>query len=167
MYASKSPEALAMDSIDRKLVAQAEKGLPVLSEPFNQIAAETGITPQQAIQRLKQLREEGVIRRFGVSLRPISIGYAANAVVAWKVPEERVCELGAYFAGYKDISHCYEREVVAGRWEYNLYTVIHGRERTAVEELVKLLALVVGIADYVVLFSTKNLKNSVEEKRQC
>jgi len=157
-----------MDSVDQKLVAKAEKGLPLLSEPFSQIAAEVGITPQEALQRLKQLCEKGVIRRFGVSLRPISVGYAANAVVAWKVPEERVCELGAYFAGYKDISHCYEREVAAGRWEYNLYTVIHGRERTAVEDLVKLLALIVGITDYVVLFSTKNLKNpSLEENGQC
>ncbi len=157
-----------MDSVDQKLLVQTEKGLPLASEPFSQIAAETGITPQEAIERLKRLLKAGVIRRFGVSLRPNSVGYCANAVVAWKVPAERVEELGAYFAGYKDISHCYEREVIVGKWEYNIYTVIHGRERQAVEDLVKLLSLIVGVTDYVVIFSTKNLKiQPSEEKLQC
>lgn len=157
-----------MDSVDLKLIAKAEKGLPLTSNPFSQIATEIGITPQEAIERIKKLREAGVIRRFGVSLKPNSVGYKANAIVAWNVPQERVEELGAYFASYKDISHCYEREVVAGRWEYNLYTVIHARERRAVEDLVKLLSVIVGLTDYVVIFSIENLKKQPkEENKKC
>ncbi len=157
-----------MDSVDRKLIAEAEKGLLFTPEPFSQIAAAVGISTQEAIKRLKRLQEEGIIRRFGISLKPNDVGFNANAMVAWRVPANRVEEVGAYFASYKDISHVYERETVLGKWEYNLYTVIHAKERQTVEALVKLLSGVVGIDSYVIIFSTKNLKTQQKKEiKQC
>ncbi|MGD6850824.1 MAG: Lrp/AsnC family transcriptional regulator [Candidatus Bathyarchaeia archaeon] len=157
-----------MDAVDRKLVFEAEKGLLLTAQPFDEIASKIGIPTQEVIERLKKLQESGVIRRFGVSLRPSSIGYCANALVAWKVPQSRVQEVGAYFAGFNDISHCYERETVTGLWDYNIYTVIHGADRGTVEELVKLLSSITSLTEYLIIYSKRNLKNPLgKEITKC
>jgi DNA-binding Lrp family transcriptional regulator len=154
-----------MDSVDRKLIVEAEKGLPLTSEPFSTLAAKVGVTPQEAISRLQKLRTEGVIRRFGVSLKPNSIGFNANALVAWKVPVDRVLEVAQYFSGCSQISHCYERETVTGRWEYNIYTVLHAHERRTVEQLIKQLSNETSLTDFLVLYSIRNLKNKPKETK--
>jgi siroheme decarboxylase len=157
-----------MDSVDRKLVFEAEKGLLLTAQPFDEIASKIGITTQEVIERLKKLQENGVIRRFGISLKPNSVGYLANALVAWKVPQSRVQEVGVYFSGFNDISHCYERETVAGLWEYNIYTVIHAHDRDAVEELVTLLSSITSIAEYLIIYSKRNLKTLMgKEMAKC
>lgn len=156
-----------MDAVDRKLLAETEKGLPLMPRPFDDLAAQLGITPEEVLTRLQRLQKEGVIRRFGASIRPNSVGFSANALVAWKVPAERIQEAGAFFSGCKEVSHCYERQIVVGRWEYNVYTVIHASERGALEALVKWLSEASGLGDFVVLYSTRNLKTPKEEKSRC
>lgn len=157
-----------MDAIDRKLLVEAEKGLPLTAEPFHEIAAKAGITPQEAITRLQQLQKEGTIRRFGASFRPNNIGFTANALVAWKVPEEHVAEIGLRFSNHSEISHCYERKIIEGKWEYNLYTVMHAHKRGAIEQLVKLLSNETALTDYLILYSTRNLKSKkLTEKQKC
>ncbi len=150
-----------MDEIDRKLLASMEKGIPLTTEPFNEIALQIGITPKEVITRLCSLKEKGVVRRFGASIKPNNIGFSANALVAWKVPENSVQEIGAYMSRYQEISHCYERETVNGRWDYNLYTVIHGREREVVQRMVKEISDGIGIREYKILYSTRDLKRTV------
>ena len=150
-----------MDEIDRKLLAGMEKGITLTTEPFNEIALQLGITPKEVVTRLCNLKEKGVIRRFGASIKPNNIGFSANALVAWKVPENRVQEIGAYFSKYQEISHCYERKTVNGRWDYNLYTVIHGREREVVQRMVKEISEEIAINEYKILYSTRDLKRNI------
>ena len=102
-----------------------------------------------------------MIRRFGASIKPNNIGFSANALVAWKVPENRVQEIGDYLSKYQEISHCYERKTVLGRWDYNLYTVIHGREREVVQRMVKEISEGIAINEYKILYSTRDLKRNV------
>jgi len=149
-----------LDEIDRKLLAEMEKGLALTTEPFNEVACELGITPKEVIARLILLKEKGVIRRFGASIKPNNIGFSANALVAWKVPQERVKEIGDYMSKLQEVSHCYERKPVSGRWEYNLYTVMHSREREDVERMVDQSSKQLGISEYEILFSTRDLKRA-------
>ena len=166
-----------MDEIDSKILLETNKGLPLTPEPFNEIAAQLGITPQEVIARIVKLRESGVIRRFGASIKPNDLGLSANAIVAWKVPENRVQEVGSYLSQLSEVTHCYERMIVAGKWEYNLYTVMHAKQRESVEQLVKNLSEATAVQDYQILFSTRDLKrtctrsnssasNSVKEKNK-
>jgi DNA-binding Lrp family transcriptional regulator len=150
-----------LDEIDHKLLACMEKGIALNNQPFNEIALQIGITPEEVVTRLRNLKAEGVIRRFGASIKPNNIGFSANALVAWKVPENRVQEIGAYLSKYQEISHCYERKTVLGRWDFNLYTVIHGREREVVQRTVKEISEGIAINEYKILYSTKNLKRNV------
>jgi DNA-binding Lrp family transcriptional regulator len=149
-----------LDEIDRKLLAEMEKGLALTVEPFDEVACELGITPKEVVARIILLKEKGVIRRFGASIKPNSIGFSANALIAWKVPQERVKEIGDYMSKLQEVSHCYERKPVGGRWEYNLYTVMHAREREGVERVVKQISDATGISECKILFSTRDLKRS-------
>jgi DNA-binding Lrp family transcriptional regulator len=149
-----------LDEIDHKLLAGMEKGITLTTEPFNEIALQLGITPKEVVTRLCKLKEKGVIRRFGASIKPNNIGFSANALVAWKVPENRVQVIGAYLSKYQEISHCYERKTVNGRWDYNLYTVIHGREREVVQSMVKEISKGIAINEYKILYSTRDLKRT-------
>ena len=76
------------------------------------------------------------------------------------MPENRVQEIGVYLSKYQEISHCYERKIVNGRWDYNLYTVIHGREREVVQRIVKEISEGIAINEYKILYSTRDLKRS-------
>jgi hypothetical protein len=154
-----------MDEIDQKLLVEAEKGLPLTPQPFDQIAINLGISTQEVILRLRILQKNGVIRRFGASVMPNGVGYLANAMVAWKVPQNRIAEVSEYFCKRKEVSHCYEREVVPNKWEYNFYTVIHAQERSTVQELVKSFATEAALSNYEILFSTRNLK--LKETTKC
>lgn len=147
-----------MDAVDRKLLAQTEKGIALTSEPFREIAEKLGITQKEVIARLNRLKDEGVIRKFGASIKPNNIGFYANALIAWKVPANRMQEVGVYLSKLSDISHCYERQAVAGLWEFNLYTVIHARERESLQQLVNQISSETAVNEYKILYSTRDLK---------
>lgn len=151
-----------MDEIDCKILLETNKGLLLTPEPFNEIAVQLGITSGEVIARIVKLREIGVIRRFGASIKPNDIGFSANALVAWRVPENRIQEVGSCLSKFQEVTHCYERKTVAGKWEYNLYTVMHARERKAVEQLVKTLSEATAVNDYLILYSTRDLKKAYD-----
>ncbi len=150
-----------MDEIDRKLLALIEKGIALTPEPFNEIAREIGITQKEVIARLTALKKESVIRKFGASIKPNTIGLLANALVAWKVPADRIKEVGVQLSKLPDISHCYERKPVQGRWDYNLYTVMHARERQSLQHMVNQISVGLAINEYKILYSTRDLKRTI------
>ena len=143
-----------------KLLARVGKGIAITPEPFNEIARELGITQKEIIKRLTLLKEEGVIRKFGASLKPNAVGFSANALVAWKVPADRIREVGTQLSKFADISHCYERKPVQGRWEFNLYTVIHATERVDIERMVNQISSVMKLNEYKILYSSRDLKRT-------
>jgi DNA-binding Lrp family transcriptional regulator len=149
-----------MDEIDSKILLETNKGLLLTPEPFNEIAVQLGIPQKEVIARLVKLRESGVIRRFGALIKPNDLGFSANALVAWRVPENRVQEVGSRLAKISEVTHCYERVTVDGKWEYNLYTVLHARERGTLEQFVKYLSEANAVNDYLILYSTRDLKRT-------
>lgn len=150
-----------MDETNRKILAHMEKGIALTNKPFREIAAQLGITQQEVIARLNKLKQEGAIRRFGASIKPNKIGFSANALVAWKVPQNRVQEVGIYLSGLSEISHCYERKVVPQRWDYNVYTVLHAREREGIESMVNKISVAASLKEYKILYSKRDLKRTI------
>lgn len=149
-----------MDETNQKILEYLEKGIALTNEPFKEIAAQLGITQQEVIARLTKLKQEGAIRRFGASIKPNKIGFSANALVAWKVPQNRVQEVGFYLSRLPEISHCYERMVVPQRWEYNFYTVLHARERDGIESMVNQISVTASLKEYKILYSKRDLKRT-------
>lgn len=121
-----------VDEADRRLLAAIQHGLPLVARPYAEIGAQLGLSEEQVIARLAYLKEAGVIRRFGVVVRHHELGYSANAMVVWDVPEEQVTELGRCLAGFDFITLCYRRPRRLPQWRYNLYCMIHGKNREEV-----------------------------------
>jgi DNA-binding Lrp family transcriptional regulator len=149
-----------MDEIDRAILRITQDRIPLIKEPFGEIAKELGISHDEVLTRLKKLINNGVIKRLGISANQRKVGIVANAVVAWKVPQDQVERVGTMLSSYKEITHCYLRETIPGKWEYNLFTVLHGYDRESVEEFAKRLSGTVGIREYLVLFSNEQFKRT-------
>jgi siroheme decarboxylase len=149
-----------LDNIDQLLLTELSQGIPLTTQPFKGIAAKIGVSTDEVNARLTKLKEVGVIRRFGASIKPNDVGLNANAVIAWNVPQERISEVGQYLASFREVTHCYERQPVPERWAYNIYIVMHAQERHTIETMTKLLAEAIGINDYIILYSKRDLKKS-------
>lgn len=149
-----------LDTINRRLVALVQDGLPLVSRPFSHVAEELNVSEQEVIQRIDALLGAGMITRFGVVVRHYELGYHANAMVVWDVPDDRVDEVGKRLGEVDCVTLCYRRPRRLPLWPYNLFCMIHGKDRQRV--LVKLedIVAVVGLADidYKVLFSGRRFK---------
>ncbi len=113
--------------------------LPDSLTPYADIAAQAGVSEEDVLALLRRLCADGVIRRFGASLKHQRTGWNANVMVAWAVDEQDADALGAAAAALPRVSHCYYRPSPASDWPYTLYTMVHGRNsdecRAAVDAL--------------------------------
>jgi len=144
-----------MDSVDIEILLALQDGIPLVNEPFAAIAKHLEIKPDEVVARLQRLQKQNVIRKFGIFIWKRKVGIIANAMVVWAVPSNRIREVAEVISSFKNVTHCYERRTVPNKWEYNLYTVIHGFKRKTVREFVKRLSKEVGVVDYLILFSVK------------
>ncbi len=148
-----------MDEIDKKLLKSTQDGIPIVSEPFKQIAKELALPEEEVLMRLDNLLKDGVIRRFGASIGHRAIGITANAMCTWNVPDEKVETVGAIMAGFPEVTHCYERPRFPD-WRYNLFTMIHAYSRDECEKIAREISIATGIKDYSILFSEREFKKT-------
>jgi len=149
-----------MNDRDQYLLQRLQRGIPLVEEPYREIAEELGISEAEVISRLKSLLSLGVIRRLAVRVDHRKAGILVNAMVAWRVPPGGVVEVAEVMARSAEVTHCYERTPIPGRWDYNLYIVLHGRRREEIDRSVDHLSRTTGITDYAVLISTRELKRA-------
>lgn len=124
------------DPIDAALVAAVQGGLPLSPRPYAVIADALDLDEAEILVRLARLIDSGTIKRFGVVVRHQELGYRANAMVVWALPEERVSEIGGRLGRLPFVTLSYRRPRRLPDWPYNLFTMIHGRDRAAVLALV-------------------------------
>ncbi len=150
----------ALSAADRALLAEVQHGLPLVSEPYAVIGARLGWSQQRVIDRLRALLESGVIKRWGVVVRHHELGYRANAMVVWDVPDEQTEDLGRAFAEFEFVTLSYRRPRRPPDWPYNLFCMIHGRDRVTVSAQVQHLVdkLALAAIPHAVLFSGRRFK---------
>jgi DNA-binding Lrp family transcriptional regulator len=118
-----------------------------------------GISQKNLLQIIKKLKDEGFIRRFGATLRHRNSGFSANAMVVWRIPEEKIDEVGPAMASYREVSHCYHRRP-QGDWKYNLFTMIHGASEEKCRKIAEKISRATAMNDYQLLFSRKEFKKT-------
>jgi len=155
-------EEVQIDEIDRKIIAATQQGLPLTRHPYNDVAASVGVDVAEIISRMKNMTELGVIRRTGVVPNHYKLGFKANGMSVWNVPEEKIEELGKKVGSIDFVSHCYERPRFLPEWPYNLFAMVHGKSREEVQQKVNVIAELLAQDDFghEVLFSTKILKKT-------
>ncbi|OAG28185.1 siroheme decarboxylase subunit beta [Thermodesulfatator autotrophicus] len=145
-----------LDNKDKKIIAALSEGLPLTLRPYQALADELGISEEELFSRIKKLKEKGIIRRLGGTIRHDQAGIKGNVMVAWIVPQERLNEVGQKCAGFPFITHCYVRET-APDWPYNFYTMIHAKSEDECLNLVKKLTEELALKDYELLFTKKEI----------
>jgi len=151
-----------IDEIDKKVIGLIQGDLPLDKRPFATMAKKIDLTEEEFLSRVKDLKKQGIVRRFGATLRHQEAGFSSNAMVAWVVPDDRVDEAGDLLSKFPEVTHCYERRPQKD-WQYNLYTMIHGNDRDLCIQIAERMSRSVGIDQYVLLFSEKEFKKTSME----
>ena len=148
------------DAIDLALVRAVQDGLPLAPQPYAAVAQRVGISEAEVLARLRRLSESGDIRRFGVVVRHRELGYRANAMVVWDVPDRQVAEVGRLLGRQPRGNLCYRRPRRLPGWRYNLFCMIHGHTRQEVLDHLAELIRGCGLEQlpYQVLFSRRRFK---------
>jgi DNA-binding Lrp family transcriptional regulator len=151
---------LQISAEDRALIRAVEHGLPIVSRPYAAIASQLGTTEARVIERLQQLIDNGAIKRYGVVVRHRELGYRANGMVVWDVPDDRVSHLGQCIGRFACVTLSYRRPRRLPCWPYNLFTMVHGRDREEVVQKVREIVVTCGLHDlnHTILFSTRRFK---------
>lgn len=151
---------MGLNESDLAVIAALQDGLSLEPCPFGAIATATGLAESEVIERLERLIESGAIRRFGVVVRHHELGYRANAMVVWDVRDEMVGLVGRRLARLPYITLCYRRPRRPPVWPYNLFCMIHGRDRGAVERQVEEATYAAGLDGLPrdILFSKRRFK---------
>jgi len=116
----------------RDLVALIQHGLPICSRPYAAIADRLGCAEAAVIEMIAALERGGVIRRFGVVVRHHEVGYRANGMVVWDLPDSEVERLALLIQTHPFVTLCYQRPRRLPMWRYNLFSMIHGHDREEV-----------------------------------
>ncbi len=149
----------SLTDLEKKVIALLQTDIPVCRRPYLEMAERIGITEEEFIKILSGLNDRNMIRRFGATLKHQKSGFKANAMVAWKVPEERVEEVGNIMASFHEITHCYRRNPAPG-WDRNLYTMVHGASEEECFAIAAKVSEATGETDYNLLFSRRELKKT-------
>jgi DNA-binding Lrp family transcriptional regulator len=155
--------------LERVLMAALQAGLELVPRPFDRLAQQTGLGEDEILAMIESWLADGRIKRFGVVVRHHELGYNANAMTMWDVPDGRVGELGALLAQEPAVTLCYRRERHLPAWSYNLYCMIHGRERAQVVAQIKAMRYRLGLVEFphAVLFSRQRFKQQGARYFQC
>ena len=149
-------------TLDRAILRATQAGLPRVPRPYHAVAQAVGVAPEVVIARLRAMLASGAIRRVGVVPNHYRLGWTANGMSVWDVDDARVDELGERIGALPGVSHCYRRPRRLPQWRYNLFAMVHGRERAECETQVDEIAAVLGDAAraHEVLYSTRVLKKT-------
>jgi len=145
---------------ERRLVEATSQGLPLVSRPYAAIAKQIGSTEARVIEGIQRIMQRDDIKRFGVVVRHRKLGYRANGMVVWDIPDERVAEVGVCIGQYNFVTLCYQRPRRLPDWPYNLFSMVHGRDRDGVIDQVKSIVEQCGLQQFAheILFSGRCFK---------
>jgi DNA-binding Lrp family transcriptional regulator len=145
------------DERDIAVIRALQGDMPVVSEPYAAAAAELGMEERRLLDHLAGMQERGLLRRVAAILYHRRAGFSANGMGVWKVPEERIHEVGCRMAAFRGISHCYQRPTYAD-WPYSVFTMAHGRSKEECDAVLDAIAQDTGIEGRATLYSSTEFK---------
>ena len=145
------------DEFDIEVIRATQGDMPVIPEPYAPAADKLGIPQTQLLTHLQQMQERRLLRRVAAILFHRRAGFSANGMGVWKVPDERIMELGPRMAAFRGISHCYQRPTYAD-WPYSIFTMAHGRSKDECDAILDSIATQTGIDERSTLYSSTEFK---------
>jgi siroheme decarboxylase len=145
------------DEFDIAVIRALQGDMPIVTEPYAPAAAELGIGVDLLLEHLGRMQERKLLRRVAAILFHRRAGFSANGMGVWKVPDERISELGPRMAAFRGISHCYQRPTYED-WPYSVFTMAHGRSKEECDAILDSIAQDTGIVERATLYSSTEFK---------
>ena len=144
---------------DKNFIRQLQKDLPIIDEPFLEPAQNLGLTTDELFAKMRYYEEIGVMRRFAAILRHRQVGFTANGMIVWKVPLDRISQVGQTLGAFPQVSHCYERPTYDD-WPFNVFSMIHCKTHDEANEMAKTIQSQIHVDEYKILFSSREFKKT-------
>ena len=144
---------------DKDFIRELQKDMEIIDEPFVKAANNLGITEDELFSKMKHYESLGVLRRFAAILRHRQVGFTANGMIVWKVPEDRITSVGETLGSFPQVSHCYERPTYDD-WPYNVFSMIHCKTHDEAYEVAKTIQDQIDVNEYKILFSSREFKKT-------
>ena len=152
--------AIPLSKLDKRIIGLITRDIPLTKKPFKALADSLGIEERVLLARIRSFKKNGLMRKFAAILNHKKIGFRYNAMVVWNVPGKLIDKTGNIMASFDEVSHCYQRQKPRG-WDYNLYSMIHGKTRKECFAVVKKISAKAGTnIDHMALFSFKEEKKA-------
>jgi DNA-binding Lrp family transcriptional regulator len=145
------------DERDVAVIRALQGDMPVVEEPYAPAAERVGMSQPEFLSHLAGMQERKLLRRVAAILYHRRAGFSANGMGVWKVPGERVMELGPRMAAFRGISHCYQRPTYED-WPYSIFTMAHGRSKDECDAILDSIAETTGIHERATLYSSTEFK---------
>ena len=145
------------DEFDVAVIRELQGDMPVVAEPYAPAAERLGIPQERLLSHLEGMQERRLLRRVAAILFHRRAGFSANGMGVWKVPDERIVELGPQMAAFRGISHCYQRPTYED-WPYSVFTMAHGRSKEECDAILDSIAAHTGISERATLYSSTEFK---------
>ncbi|MCG8427295.1 MAG: AsnC family transcriptional regulator [Chromatiales bacterium] len=151
-----------LDELDREIILATQSGLPLTPQPYHTVAEQVGCSTDEVMSRMQRMLDDGIIRRIGAVPNHYTLGFRGNGMTVWDVPDEKVRECGQKIGALDYVSHAYHRPRHPPEWNYNLFAMVHGKDRDEVMIKVEKIAELLGADNrgHEVLFSSKILKKT-------
>jgi DNA-binding Lrp family transcriptional regulator len=153
---------MALDEIDRKIIAATQQGLPITPQPYHVVAENIGEDVALVMQRMQAMLNQGVIRRIAAVPNHYRLGYRFNGMTVWDIADDQIDEVGLQIGALDFVSHCYHRPRHLPDWPYNLFAMVHAQTEEAAMEQVRQIQRLLGehYRQHEVLFSSRILKKT-------
>ena len=145
------------DEFDMRVIRATQGDMPVIPEPYAPAAEQLGIPQTELLAHLQRMQERRLLRRVAAILFHRRAGFSANGMGVWKVPDERIMELGPRMAAFRGISHCYQRPTYKD-WPYSIFTMAHGRSKDECDAILDSIATQTGVDERSTLYSSTEFK---------
>jgi siroheme decarboxylase len=145
------------DEFDIEVIRATQGDMPVVPEPYAQAAEKLQISQERLLAHLEHMQERRLLRRVAAILYHRRAGFSANGMGVWKVPDERIMELGPRMAAFRGISHCYQRPTYQD-WPYSIFTMAHGRSKDECDAILDSIATHTGVSERATLYSSTEFK---------
>ena len=144
---------------DKNYIRELQKDLEIVDRPFLKSSKKLGITEKELFEKAKYYEKIAVMRRFAAILRHRDVGFIANGMIVWKVPENRITEVGEKLGAFPQVSHCYQRPSYPD-WPYNVFSMIHCKSIKEAGEVAKIIQNQINVDEYRILFSEREFKKT-------
>jgi siroheme decarboxylase len=145
------------DELDVAVIRATQGDMPVIDEPYAPAAKRLKISQERLLSHLQRMQERKLLRRVAAILFHRRAGFSANGMGVWKVPDERIMDLGPRMAAFRGISHCYQRPTYQD-WPYSIFTMAHGRSKEECDAILDSIAAETGISGRATLYSSTEFK---------